>query len=50
MMLGYLLARAGVKVTILEKHRDFFRDFAVTRSIHRFSNSYTSWVYCGNSC
>lgn len=26
-MLGYLLARAGVKVTILEKHQDFFRDF-----------------------
>jgi len=26
-MLGYLLARSGVQVTILEKHRDFFRDF-----------------------
>jgi 2-polyprenyl-6-methoxyphenol hydroxylase-like FAD-dependent oxidoreductase len=26
-MLGYLLARAGVDVTILEKHQDFFRDF-----------------------
>jgi 2-polyprenyl-6-methoxyphenol hydroxylase-like FAD-dependent oxidoreductase len=26
-MLGFLLARAGVNVTILEKHRDFFRDF-----------------------
>jgi 2-polyprenyl-6-methoxyphenol hydroxylase-like FAD-dependent oxidoreductase len=26
-MLGYLLARAGVKVTVLEKHQDFFRDF-----------------------
>jgi 2-polyprenyl-6-methoxyphenol hydroxylase-like FAD-dependent oxidoreductase len=26
-MLGYLLARAGVEVTVLEKHRDFFRDF-----------------------
>src|SRR5579883_1892337 len=26
-MLGYLLARAGVKVTVLEKHADFFRDF-----------------------
>src|SRR5579871_36431 len=26
-MLGYLLARAGVKVTVLEKHEDFFRDF-----------------------
>ena len=27
MMLGYLLARAGVEVTVLEKHGDFFRDF-----------------------
>jgi 2-polyprenyl-6-methoxyphenol hydroxylase-like FAD-dependent oxidoreductase len=27
MMLGYLLARAGVPVTVLEKHQDFFRDF-----------------------
>ena len=27
MMLGYLLARQGVDVTILEKHQDFFRDF-----------------------
>jgi 2-polyprenyl-6-methoxyphenol hydroxylase-like FAD-dependent oxidoreductase len=26
-MLGYLLARAGVPVTVLEKHRDFNRDF-----------------------
>ncbi len=26
-MLGYLLARSGVEVTVLEKHRDFFRDF-----------------------
>jgi 2-polyprenyl-6-methoxyphenol hydroxylase-like FAD-dependent oxidoreductase len=26
-MLGFLLARAGVEVTILEKHADFFRDF-----------------------
>jgi 2-polyprenyl-6-methoxyphenol hydroxylase-like FAD-dependent oxidoreductase len=26
-MLGYLLARAGVRVTVLEKHADFFRDF-----------------------
>jgi 2-polyprenyl-6-methoxyphenol hydroxylase-like FAD-dependent oxidoreductase len=27
MMLGLLLARAGVTVTVLEKHADFFRDF-----------------------
>ncbi|MBV8107369.1 MAG: FAD-dependent oxidoreductase [Hyphomicrobiales bacterium] len=27
MMLGFLLARAGVRVVVLEKHADFFRDF-----------------------
>jgi 2-polyprenyl-6-methoxyphenol hydroxylase-like FAD-dependent oxidoreductase len=27
MMLGYLLARAGVPAIVLEKHADFFRDF-----------------------
>ncbi|HXE66395.1 MAG TPA: FAD-dependent monooxygenase, partial [Rhodanobacteraceae bacterium] len=27
MMLGVLLARAGVPVTVLEKHGDFLRDF-----------------------
>src|SRR5690349_7554180 len=27
MMAGYLFARAGVPVTVLEKHDDFFRDF-----------------------
>jgi 2-polyprenyl-6-methoxyphenol hydroxylase-like FAD-dependent oxidoreductase len=27
MMLGYLLARAGVEVAVLEKHADFLRDF-----------------------
>src|SRR4030095_6209627 len=27
MMAGYLLARAGVEVIVLEKHADFFRDF-----------------------
>ncbi|WP_414686478.1 FAD-dependent oxidoreductase [Mycobacterium sp.] len=27
MMLGLLLARAGVKVTVMEKHADFLRDF-----------------------
>src|SRR5690242_14093503 len=27
MMLGFLLARAGVPVVVLEKHRDFLRDF-----------------------
>jgi 2-polyprenyl-6-methoxyphenol hydroxylase-like FAD-dependent oxidoreductase len=27
MMLGFLLARAGIDVVVLEKHADFFRDF-----------------------
>lgn len=27
MMLGFLLARAGVAVVVMEKHADFFRDF-----------------------
>src|SRR3954454_15851380 len=27
MMLGFLLARVGVEVVVLEKHRDFLRDF-----------------------
>src|SRR5437867_11472704 len=27
MMLGFLLARAGIDVVILEKHADFLRDF-----------------------
>jgi len=27
MMLGFLLARAGARVVVLEKHADFFRDF-----------------------
>ncbi len=27
MMLGFLLARAGVEVLVLEKHADFLRDF-----------------------
>ena len=26
-MLGFLLARSGIEVTVLEKHKDFFRDF-----------------------
>src|SRR3954462_4269750 len=26
-MLGFLLARAGIDVTVLEKHKDFLRDF-----------------------
>src|SRR5437899_2150993 len=27
MMLGFLLARAGIEVAVLEKNRDFLRDF-----------------------
>jgi 2-polyprenyl-6-methoxyphenol hydroxylase-like FAD-dependent oxidoreductase len=27
MMPGFLLARAGIEVLVLEKHADFFRDF-----------------------
>src|SRR5438093_7956084 len=27
MMLGFLLARAGVELVVLEKHADFLRDF-----------------------
>ena len=27
MMLGYLLARAGIPVTVVEKHPDFLHDF-----------------------
>jgi 2-polyprenyl-6-methoxyphenol hydroxylase-like FAD-dependent oxidoreductase len=27
MMLGFLLARSGIDVAVLEKHKDFFRDF-----------------------
>ena len=27
MMLGFLLARVGVRVLVLEKHADFLRDF-----------------------
>jgi 2-polyprenyl-6-methoxyphenol hydroxylase-like FAD-dependent oxidoreductase len=36
MMLGYLLARAGIEVLVLEKHADFLRDLwasAITRAI-----------------
>ena len=35
LMLGLLLARAGVEVVVLEKHSDFLRDFRVTPFIRR---------------
>ena len=38
MMLGFLLARAGVPVVVLEKHADFFRDSAETQCILQHSN------------
>ena len=34
-VLGLILARAGVDVTVLEKHGDFLRDSAVTQCIPR---------------
>jgi 2-polyprenyl-6-methoxyphenol hydroxylase-like FAD-dependent oxidoreductase len=33
MMLGFLLARAGIDVVVLEKHADFLRDFRGDPSI-----------------
>ena len=41
MMLGLLLARAGVEVLVLEKHADFLRDFRGD-TIHP-SSSCTNW-------
>ena len=38
MMLGFLLARAGVKVMVLRSIRIFCAIFAVTRSIRRRSS------------
>ena len=42
MMLGFLLARAGIDVIVLEKHEDFLRDFRGDTSIHRRWRSCTS--------
>ena len=43
MMLGFLLARAGLEVAVLEKHSDFLRDFRGD-TIHRpRSSRCTSW-------
>jgi 2-polyprenyl-6-methoxyphenol hydroxylase-like FAD-dependent oxidoreductase len=33
MMLGLLLARGGVRTTVMEKHGDFLRDFVATPSM-----------------
>jgi hypothetical protein len=35
MMLGYLLARAGIEVLVLEKHADFLAISVATRFIPR---------------
>ena len=35
MMLGFLLARAGIDAIVVEKHADFLRIFAATRSTRR---------------
>ena len=44
MMLGVLLARAGVDVVVLEKHADFLRDFRATPSTRRRSSCWPSWA------
>jgi 2-polyprenyl-6-methoxyphenol hydroxylase-like FAD-dependent oxidoreductase len=38
MVLGYLLARAGIEVRILEKHADFLHDFRGDMFIPRLLN------------
>ena len=40
-MTGFLLARAGVEVIVLEKHKDFFRDFR--------GGYYPSYYFPGNA-
>ena len=50
MMCGYLLARAGIDVTVLEKHADFLRDFRATRCIPPPSRSCMSWGCWSVSC
>jgi 2-polyprenyl-6-methoxyphenol hydroxylase-like FAD-dependent oxidoreductase len=44
MMLGFLLARAGISVLVLEEHGDFCAISVAIRSIPRASKSCTSWV------
>ncbi len=48
-MLGFLLARAGVDVLVLEKHKDFFRISAATPFIPPPSKSCTS-LACSMNC
>lgn len=44
MMLGYLLARAGIDVLVLEKHADFLATSAATLFIPRLLKQCMSWV------
>jgi 2-polyprenyl-6-methoxyphenol hydroxylase-like FAD-dependent oxidoreductase len=39
MMAGFLLARAGIQVLVVEKHADFNRDFVDTRIDARASSA-----------
>ena len=48
MMLGFLLARAGVEVLILEKHADFLRDFRGDTVLPRLLRRFVSWA-CSKS-
>jgi 2-polyprenyl-6-methoxyphenol hydroxylase-like FAD-dependent oxidoreductase len=43
MMLGYLLARSGIQVAVLEKHNDSSGIFAATPCIHPPSNCFMNW-------
>ena len=49
MMLGLLLARAGVAVTVMEKHADFLRDFAATPCMPARCDCSTSWIWDSSS-
>ena len=49
MMLGYLLARSGVDVTVIEKHKDFFRDFRGDTVTHQPLRCYMSWSFWNHS-
>lgn len=49
MMLGFLLARAGIDITVLEKHGDFLRDFrgdTVHPSTLELMNWGSSKIFC----
>ena len=50
MMLGFLLARAGVDVVVLEKHADFLRDFRGDTIHPSTLEVCTNWVCSTSSC